>query len=99
MQYGVMMRTLRSSVGHLQALRRKFEALLEAAREKGTRSGQSPARPKTRLREVTAFGRNPGNLRMLVHGPERLPAMAPLVVALHGCNQTADEYDYGTGWS
>jgi poly(hydroxyalkanoate) depolymerase family esterase len=25
--------------------------------------------------------------------------MAPLVVALHGCNQTADEYDYGTGWS
>ena len=25
--------------------------------------------------------------------------MAPLVVALHGCSQTADEYDRGTGWS
>jgi poly(hydroxyalkanoate) depolymerase family esterase len=99
MQYGVIMRTLSSSVGHLQALRRKFEALLEAAREKGTRFGQPVARPKTRLREVTAFGRNAGNLRMLVHVPEQLPAMAPLVVALHGCNQTADEYDYGTGWS
>jgi poly(hydroxyalkanoate) depolymerase family esterase len=36
---------------------------------------------------------------MLVHVPERLPSMAPLVVALHGCNQTADDYDYGTGWS
>jgi poly(hydroxyalkanoate) depolymerase family esterase len=95
----VIMRTLRSSMNHLQVLRRKFEALLEAAREKGTRFGQPPARPKTRLREVTAFGRNPGNLRMLMHVPEQLPAMAPLVVALHGCNQTADEYDYGTGWS
>src|SRR5205085_8954569 len=42
---------------------------------------------------------NPGNLRMLVHVPKGLPSTAPLVVALHGCNQTADEYDYGTGWS
>ena len=86
-------------MNHLQALRRKFEALLEAAREKATRFGHHPAHPKTRLREVTAFGRNPGNLRMLMHVPEKLPAMAPLVVALHGCNQTADQYDYGTGWS
>jgi poly(hydroxyalkanoate) depolymerase family esterase len=36
---------------------------------------------------------------MLVYVPERLPSMAPLVVALHGCSQSADEYDYGTGWS
>jgi poly(hydroxyalkanoate) depolymerase family esterase len=93
------MRTLTSSMNQLHALRRKFEALLEAAREKGTRFGHAPARPKTRLREVTAFGRNPGNLRMLMHVPEQLPSMAPLVVALHGCNQSADEYDYGTGWS
>jgi poly(hydroxyalkanoate) depolymerase family esterase len=28
-----------------------------------------------------------------------LPSSAPLVVALHGCSQTADEYDYGAGWS
>ena len=68
-------------MNHLQALRRKFEALLEAARAKATRSGHLPAHPKTRLREVTAFGRNPGNLRMLMHVPEQLPAMAPLVVS------------------
>jgi poly(3-hydroxybutyrate) depolymerase len=86
-------------MSHIQALRRKFEVLLEAAREKATRFGKPPAHPKTRLQEATAFGPNPGNLRMLVHVPERLPSMAPLVVALHGCNQTADEYDYGTGWS
>jgi poly(hydroxyalkanoate) depolymerase family esterase len=29
---------------------------------------------------------------MLVHVPNGLPSTAPLVVALHGCNQTADEY-------
>ncbi len=86
-------------MSHLQALRRKFEALLEAAREKTTSYQQSRPQPKTRLQEATAFGRNPGNLRMLMHVPEQLPSMAPLVVALHGCNQTAHDYDYGTGWS
>ena len=84
---------------HIQALLRKFEALLEAARDKASRVRKPPAHRKTRLHEATAFGPNPGNLRMLVHVPERLPRMAPLVVALHGCSQTADEYDYGTGWS
>ncbi len=84
---------------HIQALHRKFEALLQAAREKADRVRKTPADRATRLRELTAFGPNPGNLRMLVHVPERLPRMAPLVVALHGCSQIADEYDYGTGWS
>ena len=46
-----------------------------------------------------SFGANPGNLRMFVYVPERLPNMAPLVVALHGCSQSADDYDYGSGWS
>jgi poly(hydroxyalkanoate) depolymerase family esterase len=36
---------------------------------------------------------------MFVYAPEHLPPKAPLVVALHGCTQTADEYDHGTGWS
>jgi len=36
---------------------------------------------------------------MFVYNPKHLRANAPLVVALHGCTQTADEYDYGTGWS
>ncbi|HLH96223.1 MAG TPA: PHB depolymerase family esterase [Xanthobacteraceae bacterium] len=36
---------------------------------------------------------------MFAYTPERLSPMAPLVVALHGCTQTAEEYDNGTGWS
>jgi feruloyl esterase len=51
------------------------------------------------LQELTDFGPNPGNLRMLAFLPEDLPSGAPLVVALHGCTQTAGGYDRGTGWS
>jgi feruloyl esterase len=36
---------------------------------------------------------------MLVYLPDHLPAGAPLVVALHGCNQTAEAFDAGAGWS
>jgi feruloyl esterase len=36
---------------------------------------------------------------MLVHAPEHLPTGAPLVVALHGCSQDAEEFNHGTGWS
>ena len=93
------MRNFGKAIAHLQVLRRKFEGLLEAARTKADRSWKVPAHRPTRLRELTGFGANPGNLRMLVHVPERLPSMAPLVIALHGCSQSAEEYDYGTGWS
>lgn len=48
--------------------------------------------------EVTGFGSNPGNLRMFKYVPSGLPADAPLVVALHGCSQTAANYDAETGW-
>ena len=36
---------------------------------------------------------------MFAYAPAHLPPKAPLVIALHGCTQTADEYDHGTGWS
>ena len=93
------MRDLRVVLAHLQALKAKFESLLEAARSKTTHAGVAPARPPTRLREMTGFSANPGNLRMFAYAPQHLPPGAPLVIALHGCTQTADEYDYGTGWS
>jgi poly(hydroxyalkanoate) depolymerase family esterase len=48
--------------------------------------------------EVTGFGTNPGNLRMFKYVPAGLPAGAPLVVALHGCAQSATSYDAETGW-
>ena len=51
-----------------------------------------------RLREVTAFGPNPGELRMLVHAPDKLATPRSLVVVLHGCTQTAEGYAAGAGW-
>jgi poly(hydroxyalkanoate) depolymerase family esterase len=50
------------------------------------------------LEEVTGFGSNPGNLRMYKYIPAELVASPPLVVALHGCQQTAASFDDETGW-
>ena len=47
----------------------------------------------------TPFAPNPGNLRMFCALPRGLKAGAPLVVALHGCGQSAAGYDAGAGWS
>src|SRR6185312_10456172 len=55
--------------------------------------------PGTRLREITGFGSNPGNLRMFAYRPPTLADKPALVVVLHGCTQTAAGYDLGTGWS
>jgi poly(hydroxyalkanoate) depolymerase family esterase len=90
------MHDLRNVLARLQALRSKFEGLLASARKKAVRA---PDYRPTRLRELPGFGANPGNLRMFAYAPERLPRNAALVIALHGCTQTADEYDRGTGWS
>ncbi|MEU3186059.1 PHB depolymerase family esterase [Streptomyces sp. NPDC006923] len=57
-----------------------------------------PAQAAT-LTEVTGFGTNPGNLRMFRYVPDGLPAGRPLVVALHGCTQSAAAYDSETGWT
>lgn len=51
------------------------------------------------LQEVTDFGSNPGNLRMFTYLPAGLPANSPLIVALHGCKQSASAYDDETGWA
>jgi poly(hydroxyalkanoate) depolymerase family esterase len=86
-------------LARLGAFRSKFEALLASARKKVAGGRVAPAGRPTRLRELTGFGANPGNLRMFVYAPQHLPPHAPLVIALHGCTQTSDEYDHGTGWS
>ena len=54
---------------------------------------------KSKLTEIGSFGSNPCNLRMLTYVPPLLTARAPLVVVLHGCLQTARDYDEGSGWS
>src|SRR6202012_2604507 len=51
------------------------------------------------LTEVRDFGTNPGELRMFCHVPTALRPRRSLVVVLHGCGQSAANYDLGTGWS
>ena len=90
---------LTRALDRLRSMRQKFEALLGAARQSSHRDGKASTLPPKRLQEMTAFGSNPGNLQMLVYRPEQSLTSPPLVVALHGCGQTAEEYDRGTGWS
>lgn len=63
-----------------------------------TAAGAQPAAAAAGLQQVTGFGSNPGNLQMYAYTPAGLPANAPLVVALHGCTQTADAYYTNSGW-
>jgi poly(hydroxyalkanoate) depolymerase family esterase len=84
-----------TSLSRLRTLYELFEKRLRAGSGK---SAQRPARP-SRLQELTNFGSNPGNLRMHVYVPNGVDGSPALVVALHGCTQTADSYDQGTGWS
>ncbi|MFD0273142.1 PHB depolymerase family esterase [Kitasatospora sp. NPDC127111] len=55
--------------------------------------------PNGTFQQVTGFGSNPGNLAMYAYVPAGLPTGAPLVVALHGCVQTATDYYRDSGWT
>lgn len=60
----------------------------------------STARANTStLNQVTNFGSNPGSVNMYSYLPTTAPASgAPLVVALHGCTQSANDYYTNSGW-
>ncbi|WP_439545271.1 extracellular catalytic domain type 1 short-chain-length polyhydroxyalkanoate depolymerase [Sandarakinorhabdus sp.] len=62
-----------------------------------------PAKPMAekpdRLGQLTAFGSNPGALLARTHVPAGLARGAALVVVLHGCTQTAQDYAHGSGWA
>lgn len=51
------------------------------------------------ITQVTSFGTNPGNLNMYTYIPAGLTGPAPLVVAMHGCTQSATIYAQQTGWN
>jgi poly(hydroxyalkanoate) depolymerase family esterase len=57
------------------------------------------SKTRVHLSELKDFGANPGSLKAKYHVPKDLAPGAPLVVALHGSLQTADDYANGTGWS
>jgi poly(3-hydroxybutyrate) depolymerase len=93
---------LKLPIAHLLKAQRRWEKALVKATATSRKLITRPrkTRPKKdKLTEVSAFGSNPGNLRMLTYVPPQLPAGAPLVVVLHGCLQTARAYDEGSGWS
>ena len=48
--------------------------------------------------DVTAFGSNPGSLKMFKYIPDNLPSPAPLVVVMHGCKQNARTFAKEAGW-
>src|SRR5260370_38373387 len=96
---GLPMRGSHEVLARLRAFRSKFEGLLASARKRAARAHVAPAHRPTRLREVTGFGANPGNLCMFAYAPEHMPPKRPLVIPLHAGTQTPDEYDHGTGWA
>ena len=51
------------------------------------------------LDELDKFGSNPGNLRAFTHMPDDRSTNIPLVVVLHGCNQSAAGYYERSGWA
>ena len=88
------MARLARTIAELSRYRRAFDSALGRAKP------QAAAAPTTtKLREVAAFGANPGNLRMLEYVPATLAEKPALLVVLHGCTQTAAGYDHGAGWT
>ena len=72
-------------------LRRALAAALLAL---GALAGAAAAQPQ----EETAFGSNPGNLRMFSYVPAGLAPTAPMIVVLHGCKQKAATFARDAGW-
>ncbi len=61
----------------------------------------APSAPPSRgaMIEETAFGLNPGGLRMFLYVPAVAPKpLAPLIVVLHGCGQHAQSFASDAGW-
>ena len=55
--------------------------------------------PGAETRQVAGLAPNPGDLLMYEYVPDGLPRGSPLVVALHGCTQSAKDFDDESGWT
>jgi poly(hydroxyalkanoate) depolymerase family esterase len=75
---------------------RSFGMLLINCFLTGALSGQESS-----LIEIEHFGTNPGNLKMFIYVPEGIEQKEniPLVVALHGCSQKAQQMADESGWN
>jgi poly(hydroxyalkanoate) depolymerase family esterase len=52
-----------------------------------------------RLTVMNEFGTDPGSLHADTYIPKNFQKNGALVVVLHGSTQSAESYDYGSGWS
>ena len=77
--------------------RLRYAAQIVACAALGLAAAATTARSGT-LSEVSNFGSNPGRLKMFKYVPARLQEPAPLVVVLHGCNQSASYFER-SGWA
>lgn len=90
----------RRGVGRLTAVVARLAlvvALAAGAAQAGPAVATEAPAAGAALERVTAFGANPGNLAMYVYRPAALPVGAPVVVALHGCTQSAQVYADNAG--
>ena len=88
---------VRKTLGSFGAHGRQWVKLLHAAQMRAAAFNHNS--PSNHLKEIRNFGANPGALRMFSYVPQVLPKDRALVVVLHGCKQSAADYDLGTGWS
>ncbi len=71
----------------------------------GIKGGESLGKPFHLVEDFPAFSEqnvelpNPGNLKMYLHVPSKMPAKAPVVVVLHGCMKGASHIKGWTGWN
>ncbi len=96
--------------GRLVVLAVLAQAPIQAAT---AQDAQSPVGSTAKLTEIQLFDDptqtklmretlNPGGLKMFVYVPESVRSSTqprPLVVALHGCAMSAEDYLQGTGWA
>ena len=92
------MSRIKTTLTHLRRLRRGVDTLLAAADETDANALAASSALSTLADVVPRYG-NPGDLGMKVYVPAKLARRPALVVVLHGCDQTAAEYDRGSGWS
>lgn len=83
---GIRVKKLSATIAQLAAMRSAIAA---------TTSDSKPGK----LKDMKSFGTNPGALQAKTHIPAALNDEPALVVVLHGCTQTAEGYDRGSGWS
>lgn len=99
MRFKFSMSPLSAILRSQKRLQRSLEKALPKIRLPEPPKVAKPRVPRSGLVQVHAFGSNPGRLRMMEYAPPTRRDPPTLVVVLHGCLQTAKEFDTGSGWS